>query len=199
MKYQDLIQFDPIETVIQLRESGQEAAAKQLVSSYVISNEMSEKLSHVVFPQLQYDRPADNKGLLVVGNYGTGKSHLMSVISAVAERAELRPSLTDDAVREAAASIAGKFRVVRTELSTTQGLRDALCGVLEEYLAEIGVDFRFKPQHSIPNNKGEIENMMSAFHAKHPDHGLLLVVDEMLDYLRSRNGQEIVLDLGFRS
>ena len=197
MKYQDLIQFDPIETVIQLRESGQEAAAKQLVSSYRISNEMSEKLSHVVFPQLQYDEPADNKGLLVVGNYGTGKSHLMSVISAVAERAELRPSLTDEAVREAAASIAGKFRVVRTELSTTQGLRDALCGVLEEYLAEIGVDFRFKPQHSIPNNKGEIENMMSAFHAKHPDHGLLLVVDEMLDYLRSRNGQEIVLDLGF--
>jgi DNA replication protein DnaC len=28
----------------------------------------------------------DNKGLLVVGNYGTGKSHLMSVISALAEK-----------------------------------------------------------------------------------------------------------------
>ena len=53
MKYQDLIQFDPIETVIQLRESGQAAAAKQLVSSYVVSSEMSEKLSHVVCPQLQ--------------------------------------------------------------------------------------------------------------------------------------------------
>lgn len=197
MKYQDLIQFDPIETVIQLREASAEATAKQLVSSYVISQEMGEKLAHLVFPQLQFAKPADNKGLLVIGNYGTGKSHLMSVISAVAERAELRSSLTDPTVRDAAASIAGMFRVVRTELSTTQGLRDALCGVLEQYLAEIGVEFTFPPQHTIPNNKVALENMMAAFHAKHPDHGLLLVVDELLDYLRSRKDQELILDLGF--
>jgi DNA replication protein DnaC len=30
--------------------------------------------------QLQMDEVIDNKGVLVVGNYGTGKSHLMSVI-----------------------------------------------------------------------------------------------------------------------
>ena len=45
---------------------------------------MAEKLITLVVLQLQFDQPGDNKGLLVVGNYGTGKSHLMSVISAVA-------------------------------------------------------------------------------------------------------------------
>ena len=58
--------------------------------TYVISEEMAEKLTSIVVPpQLQFDQPADNKGLLIVGNYGTGKFYLLSVISSVAEHAEL--------------------------------------------------------------------------------------------------------------
>ena len=83
MKYEDLIRFDPIETVVQIRDADEAAAARHLVRSYVISDEMAEKLSALVFSQLQLDRPADNEGILVVGNYGTGKSHLMSVISTI--------------------------------------------------------------------------------------------------------------------
>ena len=79
MKYGDLIQFEPIESVVQLRDADEAAAARQLVQTYVISEEMAEKLVNLVVPQLQFERPMDNKGLLVVGNYGTGKSHLMSV------------------------------------------------------------------------------------------------------------------------
>jgi len=33
------------------------------VNTYVISNEMAERLVHLVIPQLQFDEPADNKGL----------------------------------------------------------------------------------------------------------------------------------------
>src|SRR5947209_8014696 len=93
MKYGDLIQFDPIESVVQLRTANQEEHARTLVSTYVISDTMAEKLTGLVFPQLQFETPADNKGLFVVGNYGTGKSHLMSVISAVAEHGELASAL----------------------------------------------------------------------------------------------------------
>src|SRR5215475_15091793 len=89
MQYGDLIQFDPIETVIRLRDADERSEAHQLVATYAISDEMAERLAVVVFPQLQFEQPADNKGLLVVGNYGTGKSHLMSVLSAIAEHAEL--------------------------------------------------------------------------------------------------------------
>jgi len=82
MRYGDLIQFEPIESVFQLRDADEAAAARQLVDTYVISDEMAEKLANLVIPQLQFEQPADNKGLMVVGNYGAGKSHLMSVISA---------------------------------------------------------------------------------------------------------------------
>ena len=53
MKYGDLIQFDPIETVVQLRDADKASAAQHLVRTYVISDEMADRLSNLVFPQLQ--------------------------------------------------------------------------------------------------------------------------------------------------
>ena len=103
MKYSDLIQFEPIETVVQLREADTAADARRLVETFVISDRMAELLDELVFPQLQFSKPADNKGILVVGNYGTGKSHLMAVVSAVAEHPDLASRLTNQKVAEQAA------------------------------------------------------------------------------------------------
>jgi hypothetical protein len=184
--------------VVQLRDADEAAAARQLVQTYVISEEMAEKLINLVVPQLQFDQPMDNKGLLVVGNYGTGKSHLMSVISALAENGDLATHLNDKSVASAAGKISGRFKVVRTEIgATTMSLRDILVAELEEHLAAMGVSYSFPPADKVSNNKRSFEEMMTAFHQEHPDHGLLLVVDELLDYLRTRKDQELILDLNF--
>jgi hypothetical protein len=198
MKYGDLIQFEPIESVVQLRDADEAAAARQLVQTYVISEEMAEKLVSLVIPQLQFDKPVDNKGLLIVGNYGTGKSHLMSVISALAENGDLASHLNDKSVVSAAGKISGRFKVVRTEIgATTMSLRDILVAELEEHLADLGVSYSFPSAAKVTNNKGAFEEMMAAFHQEYPDHGLLLAVDELLDYLRTRKDQELILDLNF--
>jgi hypothetical protein len=198
MKYGDLIQFEPIETVVQLRDADRESAARQLVATYVVSEEMAERLTAIVIPLIQFDQPADNKGLLVIGNYGTGKSHLLSVISAVAEREEFLDALNSQAVVAAARRIAGKFKVVRAELgATTMDFREFVCSQLEEALAGWGVEYRFPPRDKIPNHKRAFEEMMAAFDQLYPDQGLLLVVDELLDYLKSRKDQDLVLDLTF--
>lgn len=198
MKYGDLIQFEPIETIVQLRDAGRATAARQLVSTYVISEEMAEKLTGVFITQLQFDHPADNKGVLVVGNYGTGKSHLMSVISAVAENGDLAAHLNDKGVAKAAARIGGRFMVLRTELDGIKmSLRDFVCGHLEEVFGQWGVEFTFPAHDHTLSHKKLFDEMMTAFHAKFPEHGLLFVVDELLDYLNSRNAQEVILDLNF--
>ena len=198
MKYRDLIQFDPIESVVQLRRSAEEDQARRLVESYVVSEAMAEKLSKLVIPQLQYDQPADNRGLLVVGNYGTGKSHLMSVLAGIAEHGGLAAHLTHDGVAEAAAKIAGRFKVIRVEIGGTQmALRDIVAATLEENLHAMGVEYAFPPADEVHNNKRCFEEMMTAFHGSFPDHGLLLVVDELLDHLRARKDQELVYDLNF--
>jgi len=98
MKYSELIQFEPIESVVQLHDADREESARQFVSTYVISDEMAEKLAELVFSHLQFEYPTDNKGLLVVGNYGTGKSHLMSMISAIAEHADLADTIRNSHV-----------------------------------------------------------------------------------------------------
>ncbi len=198
MKYKDLIQFDPIETVVQLRDANKANAAQRLVSTYVISDEMAERLTQLVFPQMQFDTPADNKGLLVVGNYGTGKSHLMSVLSSLAGDSELVTGVTHPAVREAAKKIGGRFKVIRTEIgATTMSLRDILVAELEEYLEKLGVRFVFPDAGKISSHKRAFEDMMEEFGKKFPDQGLLLVVDELLDFLRTRKDQELILDLNF--
>ena len=48
MQYGDLIQFDPIETVIRLRDANERSEAHQLVATYAISDEMAERLAAVV-------------------------------------------------------------------------------------------------------------------------------------------------------
>ncbi len=198
MKYGDLIQFEPIETVVQLRDAGQEAAARQMVQTYVISEEMAGRLIDNVFHHLQFDQPADNKALMVIGNYGTGKSHLLSVISALAENNDLAKYLTNDKVAAASAQICGRFKVIRTEIgATTMSFRDIIVAELEEQLAAMGISYAFPASDKVSNNKGAFEEMMAAFHMQYPDHGLLLVVDELLDYLRTRKDQELILDLNF--
>src|SRR3990170_4447656 len=120
MKYCDLVQFEPIETVIQLEQAASLEEARQLVQSFVISERMAEQLTDLVIPNLQVDKPADNKGILVVGNYGTGKSHLLSHISSLAEHPELAKLVTNKSVAKAAKGIAGKFNVIRLEIPATK-------------------------------------------------------------------------------
>jgi hypothetical protein len=197
MRYSDLIQFEPIESVIQLLDANRPQEAKKLVATYVISDEMAERIGKQVIPQLSFDEAVDHKGILIVGNYGTGKSHLMSVLSLVAEDATHAPMLRHPKVAKAAAAIAGKFKVHRIEISSQMSLREIVTQELQRFLAEQGINYTFPPADKVVNNKTAFEKMMAAFAEVHPKHGVLLVVDELLDYLRSRKDHELILDLSF--
>lgn len=197
MHYGDLIQFEPIDSVIQLLDANRPDEAKKLVSTYVISDDMAERIAKQMIPQLSFDEAVDHKGVLVVGNYGTGKSHLMSVLSLVAEDATYVSMIRHPKVAEAASAIAGKFKVHRIEVSSQMSLRDIVTQQLQVFLEKHGVSYSFPPADKVINNKAAFEEMMAAFAEVHPNHGVLLVVDEFLEYLRSRKDHDLVLDLSF--
>ena len=198
MKYAELIDFEPIESVIELRDADAHEKARNLVETFVVSDRMAEQLAELVVPNLQFETPADTKGMLIVGNYGTGKSHLMSFLATVAEHADLTDAVRNQQVVETLKPIIGKFKVVRSEIgSTVMSLRDFVCGELEDHLSDLGVEFTFPPAEKVRNNKDALVEMMAKFHERYPDHGLLMLVDELLDYLRTRNDQELILDLNF--
>ena len=62
MKYGELIQFEPIESVVQLRDADEAGAARQLVRTYVISEEMAEKLSASSFLSYSSTSPSIIRG-----------------------------------------------------------------------------------------------------------------------------------------
>ena len=157
MRYSDLIQFEPIESVIQLLDANRPAEAKKLVATYVISDDMAERIAKHMIPQLSFDESVDHRGVLVVGNYGTGKSHLMSVISLVAEDAAYQSMIRHPRVAEAAAAIAGKFKVHRIEISSQMSLRGIVTQQLELFLEKNGVSYSFPPADKVVNNMAAFE------------------------------------------
>ena len=149
-------------------------------------------------PQLQFERAADNKGVLIVGNYGTGKCHLMSLISA-SPNTPMRSADQEQERRERRRSaIAGKFKVVRLELGChEESLRNIICGRLEDFSPTGGSSSRSLPTTRSQQQGRHHRSDGDCSSEKYPDQGLLLVVDELLDYLRARNDQDLILDLGF--
>lgn len=198
MKYSQLISFNPIEDVIQLVTAGNKDKAREYVKTYVMSDTMAESLQAPMIDQLQMDEVVDNKGVLVVGNYGTGKSHLMSVISAIATDADNLQYLQNQKFAKQMQPIAGKFEVLRIEIGgVVMPLYDVIMGYIQEDFDNRGIDFEIPEYSSVKSLKTVIQDMMMAFSEKYPDKGYLIIVDEFLSYLSSRDEREIVLDLEF--
>ncbi|GED30277.1 DUF6079 family protein [Brevibacillus centrosporus] len=193
MKYRELVQFEPIRSIIELR-----TADDSIIDNYVVSDRMADVLNDIIIEQLQFDRPIDHKGIMVVGNYGTGKSHLMSVIAAIAEHSGTSDRLQNQTVAAKAKEIEGKFKVLRIEFDgIDMPFREVLFREMTAYLQSIGVHYEMPELSQVLSNKDELVKLMSAFHEVHPDQGFILMIDELLDYLRSRKEQELMLDLNF--
>jgi hypothetical protein len=196
MKYDDLISFEPIDSVKVLKEADDIDGARQDVQTLVVSPRLADQLADVIFPNLNLDEPGDAKGILVVANYGTGKTHIMSVVSAIAEHAELADLVSADRVKDAAGSVAGRYEVIRAEIGASEmSLRDIITTELTSGLNKLGVEFKFPDMTKVTNTKDSLEEMMAAFDAVHSNQGLLFVLDELLDYLRTRRDAELIKDL----
>lgn len=199
MKYSDVVDIPaPLETVKQVRDSDNVEVARGDVETYVISDRMASQLVDKVVPNLRFDAPDNNMGIFVVGTYGTGKTHLMSLIAAVAEFPELRDVVRHKRLSAAFEPISGRFQVIRFDIgASAMSLRDIVCTELTKGLAKRGVTFSFPPIEQVTNTKDSLVEMMAAFEAVHPDQGLLFVLDEMLDYLRARRDAELIQGLSF--
>lgn len=198
MKYSDLLQFNPIEDVIQLTSANDSNKAKEYVKTYVMSETMASNLKPTVLDQLQMDEVIDNKGVLIVGNYGTGKSHLMSVISSIAKDGDNLDYIQNQNFKNNAKCIAGKFEVLRLEIGgVTMPLREIIMGEVEDDLNGRGINYEMPDFKQVRDNKKVLNDMMMAFASKYPDKGYLIVVDEFLSYLTTRNQAQLTLDLEF--
>ena len=198
MKYSELISFKPIESTIQLLETADKKVAQDMVQTYVMSDNMAESIKATVIDQLQMEEVVDNKAVMIVGNYGTGKSHLMSVIAAIATDAENLDFAQNKRFAKDMEIIAGKFEVLRLKVDgLTMPLREVILAEIEDDFANRGIDYMVPDLNNVRDNARLIKEVMQAFQSKYPDKGYMIVIDELLSYLTSRDERQIVLDLAF--
>lgn len=194
MQYKELIQFEPITTVVKLVNASEFSVAENLVKTFVFSKKMQEDLREIIIKNLVTEPTYETKGIQVVGSYGTGKSHLMSLVSAIAENADLVKLIQNDELKKVFKPIAGKYKVLRFEIGTDRPLKDVVFSQIERFLKKEGIDFKFK-EDSNESWKSLIQEMMAVFEEKYPKRHFLVVIDEMLEYLKGRNPTALNNDL----
>ncbi len=86
MKIGDLVHVPPVRTVVRLADLGDRALRHGLVEAFVFTAEVSFALAMILHKIVA----GRGEGFFVIGNYGSGKSHLLNILSI---------SLNDDAAR----------------------------------------------------------------------------------------------------
>src|SRR5574344_689001 len=123
MKYRDIIQFESLNEVVKFNRLSDEDYRKNTVSSYVFSDTYEKTIIPAICKNLDYTASYETFGLQIVGTYGTGKSHLMSLFSLIAENTDYLPLVQNEKVEKVLGVIAGKDKVVRVDLFSC----DELC------------------------------------------------------------------------
>lgn len=187
MKYKELIQFDPIDEIIKFGQLDNEDYRAKLVKNFVCSNLYETHIVPKICADLDLNATIETKGIQIVGNYGTGKSHLMSLFSIIAEDAEYLKLLQSQKAKEWLQTVAGKYMVHRFELGNSQELWDIVCYQIDKALKAWGVDYSLSNDTTPATYSEKLQLMMAAFEEEYPDKGFMLVIDEMLSYLKGRS------------
>ncbi|MDD3946052.1 MAG: DUF6079 family protein, partial [Bacteroidales bacterium] len=189
MKYKELLNFEPITEVVKFSRTGESDYQKSLIKTFVFSDTFKNHLIPLMIRNLDFNYSGESFGLQVVGNYGTGKSHLMSLVSLLAEDAALIELIHDEKPKKDLNAIAGKFKVLRFELGNTESLWEVITYQIENYLKSQGINFSFDG-HGPKPYFDKLLLMMAEFEDKFPDKGFLIVIDEMLAYLKGRSAAD---------
>ena len=190
MKYSELIQFEPLNEVVKFNRLSDDAYRENLVKTYVFSKAYEDTIIPEVCKNLDYTAMYDTFGLQIVGTYGTGKSHLMSLISLVAENADYLPLVQNEKAAQVLKNIAGKYRIIRFELGSADELWNLICHQIDMKFQEWGINYSIAADTKPDMYKDKLMRMMAMFESTFPDKGLMIVIDEMLSYLKGRSGTD---------
>lgn len=190
-KIKELINFEKIKDVIDIDSSYDK---RKMVENYVISQSMEEYLINIL-NDFQKDT---HKAIQVIGGYGSGKSHLLAFIISILSDKSLRSSIQNEKVREAAENINRDFLVVRWELQPNDvELAAYFYDRIEQQLEEnYGIQYKF-PLKEVVDHKKMINDVIQAVKEQDPTRGLIVVVDEISDFLKQKDKEKITRDVQF--
>ena len=196
MKYRNLVQFESVDEIIKIDKLDSEDYRERLVKAFAFSESFEQYIIPRICYELDLDATHETKSLQIVGDYGTGKSHLMSLFSIIAEDENYLKHVSNQNAKNNLQKIAGRYKVIRFEISGKYPLWDMVTYQIDKYLEQWGIDYSiYDDKRPIPYY-AKLESMMAAFEEAYPEKGLMIVIDEMLFYLQTRpQGDSLVNDL----
>ncbi len=187
----DLLHFEEVEEVIKIRK---EEKAKEYVEKYVISDSLRNNLTYM-FDLLA---GATHKSFNVVGNYGTGKSHFLAFVSALLEHPDYRTLVNDAQIVQKAQALSRRYLVVKFELGAAKevSLRYIFFDqIRQQLLNRYNIEVRSFDLKSTYDNKQAVLDILSDIKAEDPEAGLVVIVDEISDFLKQKSKEEMSYDL----
>ena len=194
MQIKELFNFEDIQQVIAIGNIENE---QEMVEKFVISPNLKRDL----FEFLEYlkgKKPEKNTSVDVIGNYGTGKSHLLTFLSLILSNHDMVQYIQDEELKEEFASISREFLVVKYELpGQDKSLEDIFFYRVKKQLKEnYGIDISdINIDEKDP--KELVEEILFKIKEKYPNKGLIVIFDEYSDFLKSKESFKQNRDLQF--
>ena len=167
---------------------------KELTSSYIISEGLEQQITDF-FDNLKMP---NHKAVKIIGNYGSGKSHLIAFLVSIINNPDLRPLIKNQKVRKAADAISRSFFTIQFELQPVDV--DLSYFFFKELEKQIKRTYDIEIPKLTPeiiDYKEHLANIIETLKQKDPSKGLLVVVDEVSDFLQAKESFKIKRDFQF--
>ena len=191
-KIKDLIDFRKIKEVIDIDALHDK---QKMVENYVISKSMEDYLVHLL-KDMQNDT---HKAAQIIGNYGSGKSHLLAFIISILTEKELKNHIKNENVRKAAEQLNREFVVINWELQPNDvSLAEYFYDSIELQLEEkYEIKYSFPPIEGAVDHKKNIMDVLQAVKEEDSSRELVVIVDEISDFLKQKTKEKITRDVQF--
>lgn len=192
IKIRELINFEKIKDVIDISTDLEtKDSSKYLVEKYVISDDMKENLIDI---SKDLSMPK-HESVQIIGNYGSGKSHLLAFITSVLSDNSLIDYISDENLKmKFKENIKRNFAVVQFELAASDAtMAEFFYNNIEEQLLEkynINIEIENLEINKIQDHRVIIQNIVNKIKDKNPEMGLVIIVDEISDFIKTKDKKE---------
>ncbi|OCZ54246.1 DUF6079 family protein [Dehalobacter sp. TeCB1] len=190
-KVRELLNFEKIREVIDIDVITDK---KAMVEKYVISKDMEQNLIQL----LDDINKTTHKAAQIVGGYGSGKSHLLAFLISILTEPSLRQFIQEPRVKESAMNLRRDFIIVQWELQPNDvDLSQYFYFEVAAQLAEnYAIQFDFKTEGVVDHKKNILE-LLDKIKEDNPSRGLVVVFDEISDFLKQKDKEKITRDMQF--
>ncbi len=196
-KIKDLIDFEEIKDVIDIDSDLDTVEGKKnMVRDYIISERLKPNIIDIAKNIIK----PGHKSVQIIGGYGSGKSHLLAWIVSLLENKELVDDITDEDVKSKfKEALKRDFAVIQFELQPgASPLSDFFFDRIEQQLEDKhGIRIPVQDKSKPADFKKDIKDILNKIKEKDPTMGFVVVIDEISDFLKQKNKQQINRDVQF--